>query len=52
MSRFDNKPLNTFFKTWAQNLELAENLIVHQKKYGGIIFFPEVAKNYDLGFAG
>ena len=57
MSRFDNKSLNTFFKTWAQNLELAENFIFHKKKYGGRIFSQsyktlKVAKNYDLGFVG
>ena len=58
MSRLDNKPLNTFFKTWAQNLELEENLIFHKKNMV-VEFFSEsdksdkilkVAKNYDLGF--
>ena len=38
MSWFGNKPLNIFFKTWAQNLELAENLIFHKKHCGRIFF--------------
>ena len=57
MSQFDNKPLNTSFKTWAQNLELAENSICFIKKNGVRIFSEsdktlKVAKNYDVGFIG
>ena len=57
MSRFDNKPLIPFGETWAKNLGLAENLVLHQKKYGGRIFSGsdktlKVAKIYDLGFVG
>ena len=57
MSRFDNKPLNIFFKTLAQNLELAENFICHQKNMVVEYFYGsdetlKVAQNYDLGFAG
>ena len=58
MSPFDNKPLKTFFKTWAKNLGLAENVVFHKKKYGSRIFFPEVTKpfkwqkTYDLGSVG
>ena len=57
MSRFDNKPLNPFFKTWAQNLELAENLIFHKKNmvvefFSGSDKTLKVAKNYDLCFVG
>ena len=35
MSLFDNKPLNTFSKTYAKNLKLAKNLVFHKQKYGG-----------------
>ena len=47
---------NIFFKTWAENIELAENFIFH-KKNGGRIFSGsdetlKVTKNYELGFVG
>ena len=55
MSRFNNKPLNIFFKTWAQNLEVAENVIFHLKEivlefFSGSDNTLKEAKHYDLGF--
>ena len=57
MSRFDHKPLIPFFKTWAKNLGLAENLVFQQKNllkefFSGSDKTLKVAKIYDLGFVG
>ena len=57
MSWFDNKAPNIFFKTWAQNLEIAEIFIFHKKNmvaefFSGSDKTLKVAKNYDLGFVG
>ena len=39
MSRFDNKPLISFLKTWAKNLGLAENLVFLKKNMVVQFFF-------------
>ena len=45
MSRFDNKPQNTFFKTWTKKIELAENLVFHQTKIWWQNFFLQKWQN-------
>ena len=58
MSRFENKSLDTFFKAWAKNLGLAENLVFHKKnmmvknKAGSDKTIKVGGKVKDLGFFG